>query len=718
MEKRCKSRPAMRLYALLLLCALLCSVFPLPFSAHAQDAETVVRVGWHEAPYFYTDEFGRRFGYSYEYQQKVAAYTGWKYEYVEGGWSELLEMLKNGEIDILANVSYTEARARDYLFTSLPMGTEVYYVFVSPDNTAITSEDYASLNGKTIGVAKGSVQSGLFRQWAESHNVKPNLVEMTSTEEESLRMLGDGLDAFVTMDVNIDPEAAVPIWKIGSSDYYFAVNPARAELLGPLNAAMSRIQDENIYYSQELSEKYFKSAKTNLFLSTEERAWLSEHGTIRVGYQDNYLAFCAKDPATWELTGTLKDYLDYASGAFENAQLEFEAICYPTASEALEALQKGEVDCMFPANLIASDAEALDLCMTPALMKTEMDAVVRESDQKEFIHSDRVTVAVNQGNTNYEMFLIDHFPNWQIKYFPDTPAGLDGIAAGEADCVIISNYRFSNIAKQCEKLHLTTVYTGVDMEYYFAVRRGDEQLYSILAKTTAIVPKSTIYAALTYYSTEDAKTGFLDLVKENLAAVLLGILAVVFLILFLLQRSVKAQKKVMNEERLIKALNKQVFVDALTHVRNKGAYDEYLRKLQYRLDLGETAELAIGVFDCDNLKKINDAHGHDKGNLYLRASSKLICHSFEHSPVFRIGGDEFVTVLQGEDYENRAELLRQFEEKQSESRAEAENDWEKLSISCGMAVYDPLLDASLRDLARRADQLMYENKRARKEAQK
>ena len=701
-----------------IIAALLCAVLALsvltPLSVFAKGETRTVRVGWHEAPYFYIDEYGRRFGYSYEYHQKIAAYTGWDYEYVEGNWSDLLRMLKDGEIDILANVSYTEERALDYLFPSLPMGTEVYYVFVSPDNTEITSDSYASLSGKTVGVAKGSIQSGLFAEWAASHGVDAEIVEMTSTEEESLHKLGQEIDAFVTMDTNADPKSAAPLWKIGSSDYFFAVSRKSADLLAPLNTALSRIQDENVNFSRQLSDKYFKSSESNLYLSAEERAWLTDHGTIKVGYQDNYLAFCAKDEKTGELVGALKDYLDYATGAFENAEFDYEAISYPTASAALEALQNGEIDCMFPANLIASDAESMNVVMTPALMKTEMDAVVRESEQKEFIMSDSVTVAVNSGNTNYEMFLRDQFPGWKINYYPDTPTGLDAIAAGESDCVIISNYRFSNIAKQCKKLNLTTVYTGVDMEYYLAVRKGDTLLYSILSKTTAIVPDSTIHAALTYYSTEDAKTSFFDNIKDNLAIVLLGIVVVVTLILFLLLRSIRAERKALDEENMISDLNKQVFVDALTHVRNKRGYDNYIQQLQTEIDEGESTDTAIVVFDCDDLKKINDRYGHDKGNLYLQASSGLICRVFAHSPVFRIGGDEFAVILKGDDYNNREELLVKFDEEQNKIAVSAKNDWERVSVAFGLAVYDPDQDQSLADLARSADRLMYEDKHARK----
>ena len=91
-----------------------------------KDSETV-RVGWYETPFNQTDRFGRRSGYGYEYQQKIAAYAGWNYEYVKGSWSECYQMLLDGEIDLMSDISYTEERAEKMLFTTLPMGEEAYY---------------------------------------------------------------------------------------------------------------------------------------------------------------------------------------------------------------------------------------------------------------------------------------------------------------------------------------------------------------------------------------------------------------------------------------------------------------------------------------------------------------------------------------------------------------------------------------------------------------
>ena len=682
---------------LLAVCLALAVGAPGLFAARAE--KRVVRVGWHDAPFYITDQYGRRSGYAYEYQRKIAAYTGWTYEYVEGSWLELMQMLKDGEIDLMSDVSYVKDRTEHMLYASLPMGTEAYYVFVAPDNAEITSDDVASLNGKRVGVTESSIQRDLFLNWAAQHDV---------------HLTGE-LDAFVTMDIYGDPETAVPVCKIGSSDFYFAVSKSKPELLAELDFAMNRIQDENKCYNQQLHEKYLSSPGTDRYLTDREKAWLDGHGKIRVGYQDNYLAFCAMDGDTGELTGALKDYLAYAATALENGRLDFEAVAFPTAAAAMEAMKNGEVDCMFPANLTDYDSETLGVAMTPPLMRTEMDAVVRAAEQKEFIRKRDVVVAVNEGNTNYDMFLADHYPGWKRAYFPDTPAGLDAVAAGKADCVIISNYRLSNISKQCEKLHLDTVYTGVDMDYCFAVPEGETALYSILSRVTGAVPDAAIHSALTYYSTEDVKTSFNDLIKDNLFIVMAVIAGVLLVILVLLVRSIHAEKKVLEEEHLVKDLNRRVYVDALTSVRNKGAFDDYMQGLQDRLDQDETLEFAIGVFDCDNLKDINDQNGHDKGDVYLKAASQLICRTFQHSPVFRIGGDEFAVVMQNEDYRNRETLVHRFNVTSREICDSVENKWEEVHVSVGMAVYDPMIDRSVSDTARRADKDMYVNKQIRKE---
>ena len=293
----------------------------------AEQGKKTVRVGWYESPFNITDSYGGRSGYAYEYQQKIAAYTGWDYEYVTTSWPKLLEMLRQGEIDLLSDVSHTEERAKHMLYSALPMGEEEYYIFVSNHNKSISLDNYASFNGKRVGVNKGSVQKDLYLAWAEKYGIKTELVELTGGERDSLQKLSRGnIDLYVGTIIKKGSDAgrAVPICKIGSTPFYFAVNQNCPDLLKELDAAMNRIQDENRYYNQQMYSKYFYNSDFGAYLTPSENDWLSHHGRIRVGYRTGFLPYCGTDAETGKLTGALQDYLEIASSRVKNAKLFFE----------------------------------------------------------------------------------------------------------------------------------------------------------------------------------------------------------------------------------------------------------------------------------------------------------------------------------------------------------------------------------------------------------
>ena len=706
--------PNRRRFAALILCCVLAAAFMLPMLAHANSNTKTVRVGWYVSPFNMMDKYGRRSGYAYEYQEKIAAYTGWKYEYVEASWSDLMQMLIDGEIDIMSDVSYTEERSELILYPSLSMGTEDYYIFISNDNTEYTPGDYSWFNGKKVGVNKGSIQTGFFKEWEKNNNVQAELIEVTVTEEASFQMLKDGrLDAFITLDVYGGVFTAIPAVKIGSSDYYFGVNKNRPDLLDELNAALNRIQEENPFYTKQLYEKYVSALGANVFLSADEKDWLSGHGAVRIGYLDNFLAYCAADEKTGELTGALKDYLDDASVCFANAELNFEPVAYNSAASALEALRNGEVDCMFPSNLSTSDGEELDLIMTPSVMTTEVYALVRKADQHTFFQKEQITAAVEAGDPNSVVVVKDHFPDWQWKDYKDIQACLKAVSSGEADCVLIGNYQYENLSRQCNKLNLIQLPTGKNVDYYIAVRRGYTELYSILTKTTGIVSKTNINSALSYYSSEDARNTLLDFIRDN-PAVDIAVAAVVaaLLVVILAQwRVIRAKKEIEKSHHQVEDLNKQVVVDALTHVRNKAGYEQWERKINEAIKLGEQGPFAVVVCDINDLKIVNDQFGHKEGDVCIQNCSSKICNVFSHSPVFRVGGDEFIVFLSGEDFYRRNDLLNQINAvPKDRSRIRVGE-----TISAGMAEYDKDKHSSLQSVAEEADKAMYERKQYLKE---
>ncbi|MCR5603153.1 MAG: transporter substrate-binding domain-containing protein [Lachnospiraceae bacterium] len=329
------------------LSVIICSLCPVTVHAGEtastegkEDGSKTVRVGWYESTFCYVDQFGRRCGIDFEYQQKISEYNGWEYEYVEGSWSNLLQMLTDGKIDLLSDVSYTEARKDVMLFPDLPMGEESYYIYIDADNRDITSDDLKTVNGKKLGVNKGSVQEGFLRDWAQRNGLAPEIVPLTCEESESMDMIARGdIDGYVTTNTFGAKEKLIPLCKVGASSFYYAVNKDRPDLLADLNRALINIQDEDPYFNQKMYEEHIYITQTNAFLTPAQEEWIRKHGTVRVGYRDNYLPFCANDKETGELTGALRDYLAHAANNLKNADINFAAVPYAGTKDAIEALK-------------------------------------------------------------------------------------------------------------------------------------------------------------------------------------------------------------------------------------------------------------------------------------------------------------------------------------------------------------------------------------------
>lgn len=164
----------------------------------------------------------------------------------------------------------------------------------------------------------------------------------------------------------------------------------------------------------------------------------------------------------------------------------------------------------------------------------------------------------------------------------------------------------------------------------------------------------------------------------------------------------------------IRDLNSKAYTDALTRVKNKAAFEIYSSRMAQTIQAAkedEMPEFGIVMFDCNELKAINDAYGHERGNEYLITACRLICGVFSHSPVFRMGGDEFVVLLTGQDYENRTVLMQDFDLATEKHNKRVENPWERISLAKGIAAFIPGSDRTVQQVLERADKRMYEEKR-------
>ena len=160
--------------------------------------------------------------------------------------------------------------------------------------------------------------------------------------------------------------------------------------------------------------------------------------------------------------------------------------------------------------------------------------------------------------------------------------------------------------------------------------------------------------------------------------------------------------------------SERAYIDSLTGVKNRNAYDERMDALMSQLKKEQNHDgFGIVVCDINNLKYINDHFGHDFGNSLIINSCKLICQVFMHSPVYRIGGDEFVVLLLKDDLKNVDSLMEDIYRRMKESMENKSPD-EQLSIAVGVAIYDPEAGDDYRSVFKRADEDMYQRKIAMK----
>ena len=160
-------------------------------------------------------------------------------------------------------------------------------------------------------------------------------------------------------------------------------------------------------------------------------------------------------------------------------------------------------------------------------------------------------------------------------------------------------------------------------------------------------------------------------------------------------------------------LEKQAMEDTLTRVKNNRAYEQMVHELNHRMYQEPKPAFGVLMVDVNDLKWVNDRFGHEQGNLLLKHTVKTICDLFKHSPVYRVGGDEFVVILQNQDYTNRKALLEQLRPYSRKRDYSLKEPWLQLAFASGFSNYDPETDENYLQVFLRADAAMYLDKKSR-----
>ena len=524
--------------ALLSLLLLLSAVLPVKAAAETAPVK-LIRVGSFEDTFNYCNEKGARKGYGYELLETLSGYTGWQFEYVTCDWSDCFEKLENGEIDIMGGISYTEDRAEEMLFSDEPMGEEKYYLYADLSRTDLSTSDYKTLNGKKVGVVMGTEPEVMLTEWEEKHGIKTQHVNISNNEDVKQKLINHEIDCFVSLEESYWAELGIStITRVGKSSIYYVFNKDRSDLKEELDNAMHALDEEAPFYTADLCKKYF-SLDYKPILTGEEKAWLKEHGAIRMGFLTSDSGVSTYDPATGEITGTITDYIQFAADCLGNQELEFQLVGYDDKEAELNALKSGEIDMIFHFDQSPNLAEEYRLARTNTTWTANMMVV---TNKQLFIENQVNRVAVPQNKISLTRYIAFYYPQWEIVDCDTQEDAIKLVKDGQADCFIIG---VGSEAKYSKNHGFYSVPLPNPANSCFAVKSGNRSLLSILNKTLKAMPANMLTSSLAMHKSSARKVTLSEFIKDNFFRVLLvssiAVAAILLTILMLLQKARKAE---------------------------------------------------------------------------------------------------------------------------------------------------------------------------------
>ena len=541
------------------------ALIPFPVDAAEKTESDVIRVGWYEDSYHITGTNGERSGYGYEYEQSLASYTGWHYEYVKEDWTNLIEMLQNGDIDLMGGISYTDERAETMLFSDLPMGTEKYYLYANFEDTNISSSDLTTLNGKRIAVLENSVQATQFFKWEKEHNIKTEHVYLNNVEDTMNMVDNHEIDGVISTETPIWVDYGMSaITTTGESSIYYCISKKCPDLKEKLDTAMRKMENDNPFYSDDLYKKYLSAASAPV-LSCDEKEWLEKHGEIKMGYLKHDPGFSTINEMSGEPVGVINDYTKFASNCFGKNSLQFKLIGFDSQEEEIQALKDDKVDMIFHVSQNPYDAEQNGFILSNTVLEVPLAAV---NIQNSFNENDENTVAIEKGDLFLKWHVSYNYPKWKIVEYNSTRDVEKAVKEGQADCFLVKS---GMVTKYIEDNKFNCVFLTDSGNTSFAVERENTELMAVLNKTLQAMQSSMLTGALSMYDNASNKVTLADFIKDNLLVVSLAFtslfLLIVFVILRLLKKARIAEEKAKQAQMQAESANaaKSTFLFNMSH---------------------------------------------------------------------------------------------------------------------------------------------------------
>ncbi len=663
----------------LIVCVLL-PVFTSTVYAEEAEEQKKVRIGYMEYEgYQNGGEWEVKSGSAYEYYQKIKYYTNWDYEYVYGSISDMFTKLENGEIDIMACVTYSKEREEKYLFSEESHGLETYYLYTHVDNTEITPAKLSTLNGKNIGVTLGTYQEQYLREWCAENEITCNIIPYEYMEDLHNALTKKEVDAIIEVRILADNKEETPwksIYRFTSGSLYFIVNKDRTDILKELNDAQAYIVSTDEFYSYETMKKYHDGVNYhNTYLNQSQQQYLKNCGVLKVGYLEGMNPLSFTDSTTGKISGLASEYLELMTDVYG---IEFETYVYRDENTLIEDMLAGKLDIILPLGMGYWAAEEKNVALSTAICSMPMTAIYCELGESHTFER----VAVIKNSPTQEGYVMQYYPTAGICYVNNTKEALEAVADGIADVYFV---RSSSLEFMSQNFQLydrfRTMSVLDDMEAFMATRTEDTTLSIILDKGISLLTDAQRDASRFRYTYEVGKVSLWQAVKDNIGIVIgIGVILSLFCAVLIVTLRLRINKK--NMDLLVEARNKAE--------KAEKAKTEFLSQMSHDIRTPMNAIIGFTNFikEENNIRVIKD----DYVPKIEMASNHLLMLINDVLEMSRIDTGKLVFQRDIHDIRTIVESVVTVMRIQAEKKG--------LSLTCDISVSDPIVNCDQNYLSR------------------
>lgn len=520
-------------------------------TVHAMEKK-VIRVGFPEQEGLSeVDEYGKFSGYTYDYLQEIAQYTGWEYEFVQlpghinDVLSTMLQMLQDGELDLMGAMVYNDQLAQMYSYPSSSYGTAYTTLRVLTENSKINEMNYQNIPNLRIGVYASS-KVGL--EELVGFTMRNGLEYVTvpySDDENLLDALKSGeVDTILSRSVSpLDGTRAIA--RFEPKPFYFATTHGNYEIVNAIDNALLMISDADPSFANTLYQKYFDGDSGSLRLNDSERSYLTRCPVLRVAVAPNSAPFETYSGEEGGYYGISFDILEYIS---ENTGLQFQYVAADSTEHIMEMLRDGQADLAASIPYHYESAQKYQFSLTRPYTSTEVIMAARKGIDPYFLPNQRL--AVPRG------FVLPEKTSGTVLWMDTVQDCLEAVNSGDADYCYGNGYAVQYYCNQ--KRYGNLVLTPQSNQVYrFCIgisHSVDNSLLTIFNKTLRGLPEGELQA-IVYQNTipDQENVTLLTLVESNpqqavlyVSLIMLLVVGVLVFILYM-QRRARQQTEMENK---------------------------------------------------------------------------------------------------------------------------------------------------------------------------